>query len=153
MKKLESSSSEQTKRFGNDLAKSLTHDTRDMRRGRGALIIALQGDLGAGKTTFTQGFGRGLGIKRKMASPTFILMRRFSINHLPITNFYHIDAYRIKRPDSLEVLGLKEIFADPKNIVLIEWPEKIKKTLPKRTVWLKFQYGKKENERKIIITG
>ena len=151
MKRLKSSSSEQTKKIGTDFAKKILVPPSSYLVPRNAIVLALQGDLGAGKTTFTQGFGRGLGIKRKMASPTFILMRRFSINHLPFTNLYHIDAYRLKKLDSLEVLGLKEIFADPKNIVLIEWPEKIKKALPKGTMWLKFQYGKKENERRITI--
>jgi tRNA threonylcarbamoyladenosine biosynthesis protein TsaE len=119
-------------------------------RRKRALVIALQGDLGAGKTTFTQGFARGLGIKRRMASPTFIIMRRFALPRSS-GNIYHIDAYRLKKLDSLEVLGFKEILADPKNVILIEWPEKIKKILPRQTIWLKFQYGKKENERKITI--
>jgi|ERR1700722_6074327 len=144
MKKLESSSSEQTKKFGIDFAKNISGRNLQRVGKEYATIIALQGNLGAGKTTFTQGFAKGLGIKRRMMSPTFVLMRRFK-------NLYHIDAYRIKKIDSLEVLGLKEIFADPKNIVLVEWPENIKKILPRGTIWLKFEYGKTENQRRIVI--
>lgn len=145
MKTCKSYSSRETKEFGGALAKKLATPRR-----KRALVIALQGDLGAGKTTFTQGFARGLGIKRRMASPTFIIMRRFALPRSS-GNIYHIDAYRLKKLDSLEVLGFKEILADPKNVILIEWPEKIKKILPRQTIWLKFQYGKKENERKITI--
>jgi tRNA threonylcarbamoyladenosine biosynthesis protein TsaE len=115
MKKLESSSSEQTKRFGSDLAKSLAQGKWQRANGKSALVIGLKGDLGAGKTTFTQGFLKGLGIEKRSPSPTFIIFRRFTLSNLPFANFYHIDAYRIKKLDSLEVLGFKEIFADPKN--------------------------------------
>jgi tRNA threonylcarbamoyladenosine biosynthesis protein TsaE len=160
MKPFRSYSSAETKQFGVDLGKRVAGmgSTDGIGHKHGALVVALQGDLGAGKTTFTQGFARGLGIRRRTASPTFIIMRRFAI---PITrktkakshfkNLYHIDAYRLKQLDSLEPLGLKEIFADPAAIVLIEWPEKIKKILPKKIMWLKFQHGKKENERIITI--
>ena len=161
MKTFQSYSSRETKEFGAALAKKIIASQEALRArtrvaSARAIVVALQGDLGAGKTTFTQGFARGLGLKRRMASPTFIIMRRFAIprsakNPTPkFKNIYHIDAYRLKKLDSLEVLGLKEILPDPKNILLIEWPEKIKKILPKETVWIKFRHGKKENERVII---
>ena len=148
MKNFQSFSSRETAELGERLAKQLANQFA-AGIGHGATVVALQGDLGAGKTTFTQGFARGLGIKRRMASPTFIIMRRFPVGKR--RDFYHLDAYRIKTTDSLEVFGADEIFKDPKNIVLVEWPEKIKKILPKKTLWLKFRYGKKENER--IISG
>jgi tRNA threonylcarbamoyladenosine biosynthesis protein TsaE len=166
MKTFRSYSSRETAEFGAALAEKIMQDATKSRDGiRGgttagshATILALQGDLGAGKTTFTQGFAHGLGIRRRTASPTFVIMRRFAIParkaRQPIfKNLYHIDAYRLKKLDSLEVLGLDEIFNNPENVVLIEWPEKIKAALPKRTILLKFGYGKKENERIIRFSG
>lgn len=96
-------------------------------------ILALFGDLGAGKTTFTQGFAEGLGIKGRVISPTFIVMRQYP-NH-----FYHIDLYRLDQINQLEEIGLSEIFADPKNIVLIEWAEKLGNLLPKNATKIKFK--------------
>ncbi len=109
-----------------------------------ASVLALSGDLGSGKTTFVRGFMTGFGVRRRIASPTFTIVKNYK-------NIYHIDCYRLKKPKELLDLGIKEIFKNPQNIVLIEWPEIIKKYLPKNAVWIKFKYGKKENERIIII--
>lgn len=109
-------------------------------------VIALSGELGAGKTTFVQGFAKGLGIKEKIISPTFVLIRQHKI---PKTKkmLYHIDLYRL---EDFEELGLKELTDNPNNIVLIEWAEKVKSLLPKRTVWIKFEQID-ENQRKVTI--
>ncbi len=130
-------SSEETKRLAGRLARK----TKTKSRYR---VFALTGELGAGKTTFVQGFLSSLGIRRRAASPTFILMRRFG-------NVYHVDAYRLKKPQELEELGFKEIVADPRNIVLVEWAEKVGRLIPKNAVWVKLKHGRKENERVIEI--
>jgi len=117
--------------------------------GKKALVIALRGDLGAGKTTFTQGFFRGLGIKRNPISPTFVIMRRYAVRSAGFRNVYHFDAYRLKKAEDMEVLEFGKILMDPKNIILVEWPEKIQGALPRETVRLDFIHGKKENERVI----
>lgn len=137
----------ETKKQGELLAKKILSSARKS----GGIVFALQGNLGAGKTTFTQGFVRGLGLKKRVASPTFILMRRTAIpkNKKKFKNVYHVDAYRAKSQKELKVLELEAIFKNPENIVLIEWAEKIKKILPKNTKWIYFSYGKKENERTI----
>lgn len=108
-------------------------------------VIALTGELGAGKTTFVQGFAKGLGIKEKIISPTFVLIRQYPI---PNTSriLYHIDLYRL---EGFTELGLKEIIGDPNNIVLIEWAEKIKNDLPEKTTYIKIR---KENQNKRSIT-
>ncbi len=142
-------SSKQTQKIAADLVKKFLRG----RAQKSALVFALQGDLGSGKTTFVQGFLRALGIKKKITSPTFVLFKKYLILQSP--NFpiiYHVDCYRIKEPKELLDLGFKEILSNPKNIVLIEWPERIKKILPKNSVWLKFEHGKKENQRIIKIT-
>jgi tRNA threonylcarbamoyladenosine biosynthesis protein TsaE len=144
--------------LGFEIGESLSRATIKSLTLNGPIIIALQGNLGAGKTTFVQGLMKGLGSKKRVASPTFILMRRHKLSTTKLagktkvfSNVFHIDAYRLKKPEQFGVLGLDEILKDPKNIVLIEWPEQAKKFLPKNATWIKFTYGKKENERTITI--
>jgi|SRR3989344_1319291 len=112
-----------------------------------AKIVALVGDLGAGKTTFTQGFAKALGIEHRMVSPTFLIFRSYILNSKSYSLFYHMDAYRIDNSKELKPLGFKEAIADPKNIFLIEWADKIKAALPKDTIWVHFTHGRKEKER------
>jgi tRNA threonylcarbamoyladenosine biosynthesis protein TsaE len=115
-----------------------------------AIIIGLHGNLGSGKTTFIQGFAKGLAIKDKILSPTFVILKRFEITKITFKNFYHIDCYRLKNEKDILELGLKEIILNPENIVAIEWPEKIKKVLPKKAITIKFKLIEK-NKREIII--
>jgi tRNA threonylcarbamoyladenosine biosynthesis protein TsaE len=145
MKIFRSFSSDETKRLGRDVAKSLITDRSAYVIH--ALVITLRGDLGAGKTTFTQGFFRGLGIKRNPTSPTFVIMRHYKVRAKRFRDIYHFDAYRLKKVEDLAVLKFEDILSDPGNMVLIEWPERIKEAIPKKAIRLDFSYGKKENER------
>ncbi len=121
-------------------------------------VICLYGDLGYGKTTFVQGFARGLGIKKKILSPTFIIVRTYEIKNKKenrkminnIKNFYHVDLYRITDEREISDLGLVDMMDNPENIVLIEWPEKLGKFLPKRRIDVRFEYID-ENKRKLEI--
>ena len=122
------------KYLANEILKEILED-------RKAIVIGLEGDLGSGKTTFVQGIAKGLGIKEKITSPTFVIMRKYDF-------LYHIDCYRIKSKDLLE-LDFKEIIKQSGNIVVIEWAERIKKVLPKDVIWMKFEYLDKD-KRKII---
>jgi|SRR3989344_5733756 len=118
-------------------------------KNRKSNIIALIGELGAGKTTFTQGFAKGLGIKDRIISPTFVLVRQHKIpNSKGI--FYHIDLYRLENPKDLKELGITEFWSNPENIVLIEWAEKIKDLLPKNITRINFTKGP-NNLRAIIV--
>jgi tRNA threonylcarbamoyladenosine biosynthesis protein TsaE len=111
---------------------------------KGGSVVALHGNLGSGKTTFVQGLAKGLGIEKHLISPTFIIMRTyepgFKIKDLRFKNFYHVDLYRIESERDIGGLGLLEIINDPENIVVIEWPEKIEKVLPKDRVDIFFEY-------------
>lgn len=140
-------SSAETKKLGEQFGANLRSQKT------GATVLALSGDLGAGKTTFAQGFLKGLGARGRAVSPTFVIMRRHGIAKARsgFRNVFHIDAYRLKDPKALAMLGFKEILTDARNVVFIEWAEKVKKLLPKQTTWLKFEHGKKEHERRIII--
>lgn len=138
MKQYKTFSAAETKKVAQSLAK-------DFKVG----IIALTGKLGAGKTTFVQGFAKGLGSKEKIISPTFFLIRQHPIPKT-LKTLYHIDLYRLKESKDLQILGLKEICSNPDNIVLIEWGEKAKNLLPKDTLWIKFE-NLGENKRGISL--
>ncbi|MDD5738872.1 MAG: tRNA (adenosine(37)-N6)-threonylcarbamoyltransferase complex ATPase subunit type 1 TsaE [Candidatus Pacebacteria bacterium] len=134
-------SAQETQKLAGDILAGLIKDSPKDK----ALVLALMGDLGSGKTTFTQGIAKALGILGRVASPTFVLMHRFKNQKSKIEqsnyNFLiHIDAYRLSKPEEILELGFQEIISDPKNIVVIEWPEKIKNFLPKQTHFLKFKF-------------
>jgi tRNA threonylcarbamoyladenosine biosynthesis protein TsaE len=115
-----------------------------------ALVIALEGDLGGGKTTFTQGFARGLGVREKILSPTFVVMRILNFRKLDFRKFVHIDAYRLKNAKELQSLGWKDILKDKQIIILVEWADKIRRVLPREYIRIRFEFIN-ENERKIIM--
>ncbi|MFY9493005.1 MAG: tRNA (adenosine(37)-N6)-threonylcarbamoyltransferase complex ATPase subunit type 1 TsaE [Minisyncoccia bacterium] len=116
-------------------------------------VIALYGDLGAGKTTLVQFLARALGVKEKVLSPTFVIIKIYVLPAqawLGYSFLTHIDAYRLKSAEELLGLGLRDILKDKENIVVVEWPEKIEKYLPKHTVKVYFEtVGPKE--RKVLI--
>ena len=93
---------------------------------KGGDIILLKGDLGAGKTTITKGFAKGLGVKEVVKSPTFTYMQIYeTTNHPDVEHMIHIDTYRAKNTEQLQDIGVGEYILDNKNISIIEWPEKI----------------------------
>ena len=104
----------------------------------GGEVITLSGDLGFGKTTFIQGLAKGLGITRRIISPTFILSRSYSLFDKKI--FYHIDLYRLQEGDAGEILGLHEILHKPDTILAIEWPERLGSHMPKKRIKIIFTY-------------
>jgi len=120
-----------------------------------AFVVGLSGELGAGKTTFTKVLGKELGVSRMIISPTFILERDYVIpKKSPVSKRYttlvHIDAYRLTKHDNMFAAHLKNLFSDPKNIILIEWPERIKTLMPKGTTYMTFAH-KTETERHVHI--
>ncbi len=118
-------------------------------KSRKAKVVALHGDLGAGKTTLTKQILKILNPKLKTKSPTFVIMRRFDITYKEINTLIHIDAYRLKNEQDLLKLGFKEILSDQKNLVVLEWPEIVYKLLPKNTVHVFLTHkGREEREVK-----
>jgi len=118
---------------------------------RGGEVFAVKGSLGAGKTKFIQGLAKGLGVKGRVNSPTFNILK---IYHLPargqLKNFCHLDAYRLGGVKALANLGLEEYFNRPDLVVAMEWPEKIKKILPRGTKFIKIKsLGRSEREIEI----
>ena len=95
-----------------------------------APVIALYGELGAGKTTFVQYLVKALGGSDRVVSPTFILLRVYPLSHPHFSQVVHVDAYRLTDAEEARTLALHEYLQDPKNIVCIEWAEKVKEILP-----------------------
>jgi len=144
----------ETQKLGQELAEKLIPGQ----------IICLSGDLGSGKTTFVQGILKELGIERPYTSPTFVIMKEYkkkntkrkkqSTNksqktNLQVQNIYHVDAYRIKEKDILN-LGWEEIINQPDNLIVVEWAERIKKIIPANAQWINFSWEGKE-KRKIVF--
>lgn len=139
---LNSYSAKDTEKIAQKLAKNLPDR-----------IFALVGDLGSGKTTFTQAFLRALGVKEKITSPTFLIIKNYELRISNYKRVYHIDCYRLNNEKELLNLGFTKILADPKNIVLIEWADKVKDLLPKKDVfWVDFTHGSQESERVLTIS-
>jgi tRNA threonylcarbamoyladenosine biosynthesis protein TsaE len=126
VKRLYMGSAEEVREWASKLAISL----------KGPTILALQGDLGAGKTTFAQGFLQGLHILDWAQSPTFTYLQIYD-GDVPV---YHFDLYRLKRVEDFIALGFEEfLFMD--GIVLIEWPERIAALLPPETLHVRLSYS------------
>lgn len=110
-------------------------------------VLCLVGDLGAGKTLFTQGFARGLGVTEEVTSPTFALMNQYC-GRFPVT---HFDLYRLEREEELDEIGFYE-FAEPSGgVVLIEWADKFPDALPKPHIRLEIERGDTEDERRLMF--
>lgn len=148
MKKvLISHSGEETKLLGVSLARDLLELSP-----RGGVVLGLVGGLGSGKTTFVQGLAKGTGIKGRIISPTFVLMRSYRLKgKRAFRTFHHVDLYRLEGND-IGVLGLEELWNSLRTMVVVEWADKIRKLLPRKTIWISF-LPMSENERKIVIQG
>ncbi len=131
------------------VAKVLAGELLRTKPSKKAVVIGLSGDLGTGKTTFVKAFVRGFGVRRKVISPTFILMRNFSVRGA-YKRIYHVDAYRIGAND-LRRLGLKDAMGNPHNIVIIEWAERVKRLLPKGSLLINIKHGRHSNERHLTF--
>jgi tRNA threonylcarbamoyladenosine biosynthesis protein TsaE len=137
----------------------------------GATVVGLYGDLGAGKTTFAQSIGKILEIKRKVNSPTFMIMKKYmlkkqafyenfladktkpvsvgkNLHKMPAFKFlFHLDAYRLKNERELLHLGWDEIISNNEHLVFIEWPENIIKAMPKKHHQIHISHEKGGNRK------
>ncbi len=118
-------------------------------------VVTLSGQLGAGKTTFVQGIARALGVEEKVTSPTFVLEKIYQLEGNPPAggweHLVHIDAYRLKGAHELEMLGWQELIADPANLILIEWPERVAEAMPETAIRISFEIN--GEERILVFDG
>ncbi len=124
---------EQVKEMGYDLAI----------KAEPGMVIALVGDLGTGKTTLTRYIAQGLGIDQAITSPTFTIINEYREGRIPL---YHMDVYRLERPEDLENLGVEEYFYGD-GLCVVEWADKIMDYLPPHAKILKITYGDQPEER------
>lgn len=146
----------ETQKIASELAKKILKSGVQ----KHAVTIALEGELGAGKTTFIKGFAKTLGIKAHITSPTFVILKNYKLPASPklqrgeqTTNYkllVHIDAYRLKNYRDLISLGLKETMANPENIILIEWSERVKPIIPSKHIGIHIDHTGKD-EIKISV--
>ncbi|MFZ2484514.1 MAG: tRNA (adenosine(37)-N6)-threonylcarbamoyltransferase complex ATPase subunit type 1 TsaE [Minisyncoccia bacterium] len=112
-----------------------------------ATVVALQGDLGSGKTYFAQNLGKVFGVQENMPSPTFVIMKSYNIDPAKtgqgwhrFKKLIHIDAYRLEKEEELTHLGWEELIKDPENFILIEWPERVEGLIPKDAKRIHFKH-------------
>lgn len=126
----------ETKEIGSSLAH---YFVKSVKQGvlTGPVIICLYGQLGSGKTTFTQGFALGLGIKNRLLSPTFIIVRHYEIpafdRHLD-----HIDCYRMNNNEDLTLIGLHDLITNPRGFIVVEWADRLGTHIPEKRMDIKF---------------
>jgi tRNA threonylcarbamoyladenosine biosynthesis protein TsaE len=107
---------------------------------KGGEIFALIGQLGSGKTTFVKTLVKALKLNKNVPSPTFVIMNMFGakVKNKPLI-FYHLDLYRTKNFREVKSLGIQEFWGKAHTITFIEWADKIKSHLPKKTITIKFK--------------
>jgi tRNA threonylcarbamoyladenosine biosynthesis protein TsaE len=111
-----------------------------------ATILALEGNLGAGKTTFVQTLAQELGVREVVQSPTYVLMKNYPLElsgagantNKKFTKLVHIDAYRLESPEEFDALRPQEFLGDPRTLVVVEWPQKLEGKLPKPDMTIAF---------------
>ena len=147
--KLRSSTLEETEKIAGEFVATLSPQEK-------AVVVGLYGNLGAGKTTFTQAVAKSLGVTETVTSPTFIIEKIYRVksetdNAASTFDFLiHIDAYRLDRAEELLHLGWQEIISNPKNLIFVEWPERVKEIMPEGYKRIVFTV-EGENERGIEI--
>jgi tRNA threonylcarbamoyladenosine biosynthesis protein TsaE len=117
-------------------------------RAAGGDVLALRGELGAGKTRFARAFIRALGGSGEVPSPTFTLVQVYDVAPAPV---WHFDLYRLKSPEEAWELGIEEAFAA--GISLIEWPEKLGPLLPRRRLDITLDFGRRPEARRAVIAA
>ena len=131
----------ETKKIAEEFVNGLTSHPKNT----GATVLCLYGDLGSGKTTFTQCVASKLGIGDHVVSPTFVIIKTYNLPQTThstsgFKKLIHIDAYRLDGEEGMEKLGWKEIIENPENLVVIEWPQRIEKILPREYTRINFTF-------------
>ena len=105
-----------------------------------AVVLGLNGELGSGKTFFVKGLAKFYGITDIVSSPTFVLEKIYKLEKKPFDHLIHIDAYRLEKPEELQALGWDEIITNSRNLICVEWAERVEKLMPKTTRYLSFEH-------------
>lgn len=136
---LQSTSDDATERLGRVLA-SLLHF---------GMVVALHGDLGAGKTVLSRGIARGLGVTEAVTSPTFTVAQEYELADRKY--LYHLDMYRIDDEEAALAFGIDEFLFSPQAITVLEWPERIRGLLPEQAELMNLQLRHLDQENRIVL--
>ena len=120
--------------FASEFVKTLNQQAHE------ATVVALFGELGSGKTSFTQATARALGVLEQVTSPTFVIEKIYKLKQQAFLHLIHIDAYRLEDSHELVALGWEDLIREPSNLVFVEWADRIKDILPNTAVKLSFTY-------------
>jgi tRNA threonylcarbamoyladenosine biosynthesis protein TsaE len=128
-----------------------------VKKDAGAQLVLLEGELGAGKTTFVQALARSLGVKERVTSPTFVIQKTYALPSSQTKHGFkrlvHIDAYRLNSLDDLRMLGWGECVADPHALILLEWPERVREVYSHAGRFVVSFFHSGEYEREIVFDG
>jgi tRNA threonylcarbamoyladenosine biosynthesis protein TsaE len=142
----QSESTEQTAGLAESFIKSLIAGMdSDQHSSGSAKVVGLYGDLGSGKTTFVQSLGNFFALKDRLVSPTFVIEKIYKLENQKWTHLIHIDAYRLEKSDGLVKLGWKDLITDEKNLIFIEWPEKVADIMPEDHIRINFTFIDEHN--------
>jgi len=156
--KIVSKSLIETQKFVQEFLEGLKPKSSNLK----ATVLLLEGDLGSGKTTFTQFLAKELGVKNHLTSPTFVLIKKYEIPLLGISpcvalakrgdfkKLIHIDAYRLNKGEELLALGWEELISEPTNLIVVEWPERVADLWTGKEQKISFKFID-ENAREIKI--
>lgn len=138
-----SSSLQETYHIADELVKTL----------RGGAVVLLEGELGAGKTAFTKGIARALGIADEVVSPTFGLMHVYPVSEHPTINeLVHVDTYRLETEEELKEIGIEDYLGAPHVLTVIEWPEKLPQLLQAKICHrVRLQIDPQDRQKRIIV--
>ncbi|MFA7309495.1 MAG: tRNA (adenosine(37)-N6)-threonylcarbamoyltransferase complex ATPase subunit type 1 TsaE [Candidatus Paceibacterota bacterium] len=136
---------------GDEMRATGAHFVRGLIPKKTATVVTLSGELGAGKTTFTQGIAHALGVEETVSSPTYVIEKIYALADKEWERLIHIDAYRLKSAHELDVLGWKDMLADPGAIIILEWPEKVAAAMPESALHISFEIH--EEERILVFDG
>lgn len=139
-------SAKETKKVAALLADELQRGSANL-----PLVVALEGNLGSGKTTFTQGFAHALGVRENVLSPTFVLLKIYPLKKKKFKHLLHIDCYRLASPKELLHLGIRDFFKDKDAIILIEWADRVRRIIPRHAIWISFRHISPHTRRISIL--
>lgn len=145
MKTHTTTTAEETQKIAQDLVANLKQGT----------VLALVGDLGAGKTTFTQGIAQYFKISDPVSSPTFALVQEYPVEdklHTAIKNIIHVDCYRLSSSQDLLDIGIQDYFDRSDTLVIIEWADQVKDIIPQNAQWIEFSHGDTTLENQRVVT-
>lgn len=126
---------------------------RHFRRKRTASVMGLYGELGSGKTALVKELAALIGVTETIQSPTFVIMKAYDVPHAVYKRLIHVDAYRLASGEELLALGFRDVLRDRKNLILVEWADRVSDALPKNHLKIFFEFVDDYTRKVTLIDG